>query len=580
MRGMSPLCRVWMVSVAAAAHLAFGQNTTGQPDVKLWQVDAMQKVFKDAVPPAQPVPLAPIDAARNEVVAAQVVVWCKAPLSSVTCRSAPLVLDNRSPVIPAPRVRYAGYVPVSGQKPANALRPRPCDYPDPIYDTLTNGVAARTAQPIWLTLKIPSDATPGVYRGQVEVEATAQGTALKTSLPFAVRVYGALLPDQRTLKVTNWAWFDSPEVAQWCGVDELYSEPFWKLMEAVAKDMAAHRQNVILTPTTAWTWKKDDPAAAKDLITARRGQDGKLEFDFTLFDRWVNTYRDAGVDGLIEGGPLAKHAPHSEEYRSVAWKIEDGKAVKQTFASASPEYGRYLAVFLPALQAHLAAKGWLTSYVQHVLDEPNGKRQPTYVQVAAWIRQYAPKIRTLDATQTTDLVGSIDVWVPTLRRFIHSREFFRERQAKGDEVWFYTMSRPVEFPLTRVRLMHWASFQSGVTGYLHWGYNWWVRSGDPNAGKWTLSPGDEWIVYPKPGGVVDSLRFEAMLEGLQDYELLKLLAARDARLADALCRQLLDLDSADPKRDSGDLACKADDSIDALRRTRRELLTALSGAPK
>lgn len=560
--------------------LLWGAPTPPSPVLHAWQVDAMQKVFKDAVPPAQPAPPAPIDAARNEVVSAQVVVWCDAPMRGVVCHPTPLVMDNKSPAIPAPRVRYVGYVPVNGQKPANTLRPRPCDYPDPIYDTLTHAVPPRTAQPVWLTLKIPTDAAPGLYTGEVAIEATVNGTSSATTVPIQVTVYAAQLPDKKTLYVTNWAWFDSPEVTRWCGVEENFSEPFWRLMEEVAKDMAFHRQNVILTPTTAWTWKKDDPAAAKDLITATVAANGKLEFDFTLFDRWVTTFRNAGVDGLIEGGPLAKHPPHNDEYRSIVWRLENGKAVKQSVSSVSPECEQYLSVFLPALKAHLEQKQWLGVYVQHILDEPNGKREPTYVTVAAWVRKYAPGIRTIDATQTMDLVGSIDIWVPTLRRFIHSQDFFRERQARGDSVWFYTMSRPVEFPLTRVRLMHWASFQSGVSGYLHWGYNWWVRSSDPNGGRWTLSPGDEWIVYPKPGGIVDSLRFEAMLEGLQDYELLKLLAARDPRRADALCKQLVDLDAADPKRDSGDLACKVDDSIGGLRHTRRELLITLGNLPK
>lgn len=567
--------------LALAAILPYLQARAAADNVILaaWPVDAMEKVFRDAAPPSPPVAPAPIDAARNEVVSAQIVVRCTARMDSLSCRAGPLALDGAH-AIPPPRVRYVGYVPVNSKSPAYAIRPRPCDYPDPLYEAPTNPVPRQTAQPVWLTLKVPADAPPGIYRGTVEIGAVADGAPRTATVPLSVKVYAARLPDKRSLYVSNWSWFDSPEVARWCGVNEIYSEPFWSLMTEVAKDMAFHRQNVILTPTTAWTWLQNDPVTAKDLVTARADRNGELEFDFSLFDRWVNLFRNAGVDGLVEGGPLSKHAPHSRTYRSVVWVVENGKAVKRTVPSVTPDYERYLAAYLPALQTHLQQRGWLDTYVQHILDEPNAERKPTYVRLAAWVRQYAPRIRIIDATQTTDLVGSIDIWVPTLRHWNHNREFFLAREARGEAVWFYTMTRPVEFPLTRVRLMHWASYQSGVTGYLHWGYNWWVRSSNPNAGRWTLLPGDEWIVYPRPGGVTDSLRFESMLEGLQDYELLKLLAARDAGTADAICRKLVDLDAPDPGRESGDLACRIDDRVESLRAARRELLNALSGTPR
>ena len=60
------------------------------------------------------------------------------------------------------------------------------------------------------------------------------------------------------------------------------------------------------------------------------------------------------------------------------------------------------------------------------------------------------------------LIGSIDIWVPTLNRLTHSWDFYKERQAKGEELWFYTMGRPLEHGLTEPRLMHWASFATGA----------------------------------------------------------------------------------------------------------------------
>jgi hypothetical protein len=128
------------------------------------------------------------------------------------------------------------------------------------------------------------------------------------------------------------------------------------------------------------------------------------------------------------------------------------------------------------------------------------------------------------------------------------------------------LNRFIEFPLTRVRLLHWANFALGATGYLHWGWNYWLKN-RPGAGTYEWQPGDEWIVYPKEGGVLDSIRSEAMLEGIQDYELLALLAARNANSANALCAKLVRFQNK---------GYSFDDKTDSLRAARLELLKALS----
>lgn len=552
-----------------------GQATPvpAQPGLFVWQVDSMQKVFKDNVPPARTNPVL-IEAARNEVVSGQVVVWSTEKMDGLVCRAGAFTLEKAGQ-IPAPRVRYAGYVPMSN-KPSRrgALRPRPCDYPDPLYDRPGAAIPPKTAQPIWLTIKVPSNSAPGLYKGIVEVEAKVGGVPRKQAIPIQVQVYAATLSDKRTIKESNWMWFDSPEVTRHCGVNEIYSEPFWKLMENVAKDMGEHRNNVIFTPTTAHTWNNSDRSKAKDLIEAKVGSNGALEFDFTRFDRWVSIFQAAGRDVMFEGYPLCKKHGKKVVYYSVVWNIKNGKAVREEVLSVSPEYQKYLSVFLPAFKAHLKKIGLFDHYIQHILDEPNGDRKPVYVQIAKWFKQYAPGIKIVEAVQISELEGSVDIWVPTLNKLAHSWSIYKGRQAKGEELWFYTMGRPVECALPQERLLQWACYATRTTGYLHWGYNWWQRSKDPNAGKWTLEPGDEWIVYPQKGGVVDSMRWESVLEGIQDYELLKALGARDVKTADAICAKLVQFGGG------ADRGCDFNTGVPELRAARRNLLQALSSKTK
>ena len=65
----------------------------------------------------------------------------------------------------------------------------------------------------------------------------------------------------------------------------------------------------------------------------------------------------------------------------------------------------------------------------------------------------------------------------------------------------------------------------------HWGFNEWTDDPIKEPGE---HRGDGWHVYPKPGGLLDSLRWEQMRNGLQDYECLWLLESKTARFRASL----------------------------------------------
>jgi hypothetical protein len=128
------------------------------------------------------------------------------------------------------------------------------------------------------------------------------------------------------------------------------------------------------------------------------------------------------------------------------------------------------------------------------------------------------------------------------------------RDQAGIELWFYTCMYPtgrypnrfLDFSLLKTRILHWINWRYRLTGYLHWGLNFWTN--DPfhqDRIRDSLPPGDCWIVYPGPDGPLDSLRWEHMREGIQDFELLWLLdhtakeAGRSPEAADTICAHLV-----------------------------------------
>ncbi len=540
----------------------------------VWQEDSMTKVFRyplatsgpamapstsapASTSPAERQPIT-LHAARNEVVSAQFVVRAARDVDEFKCQTEPLAGPGEAKMA-APRTRYVGYVPVKKNSDDSAIRPAPADFPDPLLES-PPPLKAGALQPVWVTIAVPKDAAPGDYAGKVSFTA---GTA-SAELPIKLTVYSAVLGDERTLRVTNWTCFQ-PTMDKLYGFPcNLAEERYWELLAAFAKNMAQHRQNAILTPV-------------RDLVKVTAGADGKMVFDFARLDRWVTMFADAGVlapprRGIIEGGHLADGKYDQKDHTSLFWTVKDGKAVQERISSWSDEHKQYLKAYLPALQSHLEAKGWLAMYRQHVFDEPTAANREQYRELAGIAREAAPKLKIMEANHFSAFVGLIDAWVPQTDHMARKMDFYDERRKAGDELWFYTCLNPrkphlnrfIDYPLLKTRLLHWANFKYGVGGYLHWGWCTWPADPFRNVELDNLPPGDCHIVYPKPGGVLDSIRHETMLEGIQDYELLAALAARDGDVAKAICDSVLQ-DWTHYTLD-----------VDAFRAARKKLLEALS----
>ncbi|MFR3033566.1 MAG: DUF4091 domain-containing protein [Alistipes putredinis] len=145
----------------------------------------------------------------------------------------------------------------------------------------------------------------------------------------------------------------------------------------------------------------------------------------------------------------------------------------------------------------------------------------------------------------------------------------------GHSCWFYTCMYPrgnfanryVTLPLIKTRLLHWINYKYDSPGYLHWGFNAWGANGDPfgdvsaPANDWP--GGDSHIVYPGYRKLYPSIRLAAMRDGIRDYDLLKMVEARDSIRAQAFVNAIIfDFN-------------RYDTSVSRFRQIRREILDFL-----
>jgi len=501
--------------------------------LRTWPVDALTKVFKDD--PPGPSGEVEIESARNGFVNGQIAIRCEDDLElSSSCSS---VQHGESGQRLQCMPRFVGYVhvreSVRDTPEEEILRPAPGEFPDYLMPENRIDVKAQRTQPLWLTIFVPQSSPPGDYRGSIAIKAGGE----EIQAGIKLRVHQAAIPSRRTLHITNWL---KPEpIAKFAGV-EPWGEEHWRLLRAHAQSLSKHRQDTILTPL--------------NLIGVRR-IGGELHLDFSVFDRFIQTFRNAGVDGLIEGGHLAGRGDDWRSgFRLRSWQIDEGgRPIRQpALPVESDQCEGFISEFMPALQEHLEEKGWLECYVQHLADEPVDENADSYRHLAELVRVYAPRIRRIDANQTKSITGCLEVWVPVLDRFDKNMGFYGDRKRGGEDVWFYTCLGPrgrypnrfIDFSLLKVRVLHWINFRYGLSGYLHWGYNYWTedpfRDTQPDwSNNQPLPAGDMCLVYPGDDGPIESLRYEAMRDGIQDFELLKLLSGKDPERAEGICGRMV-----------------------------------------
>jgi hypothetical protein len=516
-------------------------NAAQRDNFSAWFVDSLVKVFPDS--PAATSKLEPaLVSARNGHVSLQVALRSQSHQ----------VIHVR---IIAPRFGRAalkvetyrvGIVKVNSHPTDTPLdevvRSEVGPYPDPLFplDKEIPLQESRT-EALWLSVFTPGDVQPGIYRGVVEIDAGKH----KLKLPFHVEVFDATVPKEQRLLVTNWLWFDHELMAK--HYPQLKADPdrYWRVLENIGRTMAEYKQNVVLVPV-------------RTLAKAQLA-DGAVQYDFALVDRWIEIFDKAGMARMIEGGHLSGRlgGVYDSPYVIPTDLVENGQLVRKELPADDPRGEQNLREFLRQLRNHLKEKGWLGRYVQHVHDEPHGAEMPIYRRFVHIVSEELPGVPTLDAISLREDISAqeeVTIWVPRLGTFDDRLDAIAAHKAHGGESWYYIaldprgkyLNRFIDYPTLKVRLLPWVNYRYGLTGYLHWGGNFWTdrpfEDVQPDwGGGFFLPAGDDAIVYPDPehDGVFVSERLEVLREGIEDYELLMESARRTPERTDALARLVM-----------------------------------------
>jgi hypothetical protein len=313
------------------------------------------------------------------------------------------------------------------------------------------------------------------------------------------------------------------------------------MLSLYAQNMAEHRQNVF--------------RVSLDLIASTLGEKGKLSFDFTKFDKWADVFWKTGRMDFLETGFVAQFREGGWSSTEIVLRDFRVREVRPGMAGATSSSRsitmpgkEFLAQLLPALEAHLKEKGWLDKTVFHIADEPSNHNIMSWREASEYVHRCAPALRRMDAIETTHCFDRLEVWVPKLDHLATWYDTYRQAQSRGYELWFYTVgifqggsypNKTVDVPLIESRLLHWLNYRYGLKGYLHWGFNQWTDDPFEAPGQ---HRGDGWHVYPKKDGLLNSLRWEQMRNGLQDCEYFYLLEDKINKIKAGLSERLSIID--------------------------------------
>ncbi len=195
---------------------------------------------------------------------------------------------------------------------------------------------------------------------------------------------------------------------------------------------------------------------------------------------------------------------------------------------------------LPAFESHIRRKGWLDKTLFHIQDEPTLRNVRAWREVSAYIHRYAPDLVRMDAIETTNLFDDIEIAVPKLDYLDAWHVDYMKAAREGTELWYYTVgiyqansypNKTIDMPVMDNRMLHWLNYKYDLSGFLHWGWNQWTENPYDDVG---MHIGDGWHVYPVKEGVLNSLRWEQMRNGLQDYEYFWMLENKIEALKDSL----------------------------------------------
>jgi len=554
-------------------------------------------------------------AARNEVIGFQVLL--RAPEEFI------LTLSRANWVAPlgfAPRVRLEITFP---GLPEEAVAAYPVGYLEDddrrwraeYFDHAAHTtVIATRPQAVYVRLHIPVNLPAGSYAGQVKAY-TQYGFEDEQEAwngTLTLDVVDVTLPDPASWSFRLDLWQHCTSVALHHHVP-LWSDAHFAILDGYYASLSRLGQKAVTVIATEMPWSGQrcfrDPYYPSyiyehAIIDVTRDRQGGLHLNMDKLEKLLalaakhRIDREIEVFGLLniwvdEEHGFGKVAPDAPD--SIRVRCYDEASGRMIYLRTAAE----LAEFIRLLADYFRRTGRMDR-VRIAADEPADLA--LFNERLRFIRAVAPDFRYKVAINHFEFMQQAEPevldFVPFLTYACRDPELTRrlteELHAKGGLMSWYVCCSPqipntfLRSPLVEGRLLGWLTYRLGLDGFLRWAFCLWPARPYERI-SWRApfwNAGDMHFVLPGPDGKpVETLRYEALRAGIQEYVLLKMLEERcpAAKVESVLQRAFRHILRTDNVADFGRVAQLRADELYSLEpadyeAARHLVLEALAGS--
>lgn len=417
------------------------------------------------------------------------------------------------------------------EKDEGYLTTEPGLYPDLLEDLGEFGFPIVSGQwrSLWIDIEATEDTPAGEYPVKIILESLAHAPGMRplsAEADMTAEILNTVLPES---EIRHTEWFHCDCLAEYYDV-EVFSERHWEIIENFVRHAVRRGCNMLLTPVftppldTAVNGERRTVQLVDVTVT-----DQGYEFGYDRFERWVEMCRRCGVC-FFEISHLfsqwgAKAAPkiigkiNGEERRIFGWETR----------ADSEKYRKFLQIFLLSFTEEIERLGIGKQCYFHISDEPEEKDLESYLYAKKLVKGYVPGYHMIDALSEYRFYEQGAVEEPVCASN-HIEPFLKKRPPR---LWTYyctgqhleVSNRFIVLPGFRTRVLGIQLYKYAITGFLHWGYNFYhsefsmypidpYRCTDADG---AFPSGDPFLVYPgKDGKPVDSIRSMLMERAMED----------------------------------------------------------------
>ena len=393
--------------------------------------------------------------------------------------------------------------------------------PDMIDSLKVFNMDPKTTRPVWVTVNIPQDAKPGVYKSEITVSSNGGG---KVKMPLEVEVIDQVLPTYQDWKFHLDLWQHPSAVARMLDLD-MWSDEHFEALKEQMRPLAEAGQKVITATLNRDPWGYQTYDDYEEMIFWVRHKDGSWSYDYTVFDRWVELMMELGVKkqincySMLPWSYRLQYLDEESGIRKHAWDAIPG----------TEDFEFMWGPFLKDFVKHLKEKGWL-----EITNIAADERSPEEMDAAVkFMQKYAPELgfAMADNHASYRRYPNVKDCSVAQRQLYMTDEELQQRKDNGFVTTFYVCCSTF-FPNTfsysqpfEAEILNWHAIVKDYDGQLRWSVNSWPHNPEYDSRFRLWGSGDTYSLYShgRP-----TMRFERMRDGVEAYEKVRILREKYA----------------------------------------------------